>query len=173
MGYLAAWKVLEEMITDFKRREVTVPADVIGNLRSAKTLINVLKADPSCMNTVQKVEEYLFCVESYLVSEGEKRFGSGYVGEWLGRLDEARRKVFDEEEEGETRFVIGIPREQKWIRVKPSDKLPLDKIKTLADESNLTCNLQNDGYLLVYGEEERIKDFIKKMATKHDSRAEK
>jgi len=172
MGYLAAWKVLEEMITDFRRREVTIPADVISNLRSAKTLINVLKADPNCMNTVQKVEEYLFCVESYLVSEGEKRFGKGYVEEWLGRLDEARRKVFDEEE-GETRFVTGIPREQKWIRVKPSDKLPLKKIKTLAEESNLTCNLQNDGYLLVYGEEERIKDFIKKMATKHGSRAEK
>lgn len=172
MGYLAAWKVLEEMVTDLRRRGVTVPADVIGNLRSAKTLINVLKVDPNCMNTDQKVEEHLFCVESYLVSEGEKLFEKGYVEEWLGRLDEARRKVFDEEE-GETRFVTGIPREQKWIRVKPSDNLPLNKMRTLADESNLTCNLQNDGCLLVYGEEEHIKDFIKKMAAKHRSEAEK
>jgi hypothetical protein len=172
MGYVAAWKVLEEMITDFRKKRVAVPTEIVGDLRSAKTLISVLKADVSRVDTSQKVEGYLLHVESYLVSEGQKLFGAEYVEEWLKRLDEASRKTSEEEEE-ETRFVPGIPREYKWIRVKPSGELPTGKLKLLADESQLLYKVQNDGCLLVYGEDERIKDFVKKMATKYGSRAEK
>lgn len=172
MGYLAVWKVLEEMITDFRKRGVLVPTEVIGDLKSAKTMIKILKADPSRGETVQKIEEYVLSVESYLFSEGQKLFGTEYVEEWLRRLDEASRKIVEEEEE-ETRFVSGLPREQKWIRVKPSAELPLEKLKVLAEESSLSYNVQNDGCLLVYGEDERIKTFVKKIATIHGLEAEK
>lgn len=171
MGYLAAWKVLEEMITDFRKRGILVPADVINDLRSAKTLINVLRADPTRIDTGQKVDEYLRNVESYLVSEGKKRFGTEYVDEWLKRLDEASKRVFEEEEE--TRCIPGLPREQKWIRVRPSDELPSEKIMELADELGLSCDVQDDGCLLVCGEDERLKDFLKEMATRYGLRAEK
>jgi hypothetical protein len=172
MNYLAAWKVLEEMITDFRRRGIGVPTEIMSDLRSAKTLINVLKADPSRVDTSQKVDEYLLNVESYLVSEGQKMFGSGYVEEWLKRLDEASKKMLEKEEE-ETKLIPGVPREHKWIRVKPSTELPIEKLKKLAEESHLSCNVQNDGCLLVYGEDGRIKEFIKKMATKYGFKTEK
>ena len=171
MGYLAAWKVLEEMITDFRRRGIVVPAEIMSDLRSAKTLINVLKADPSHVDTSQKVDAYLLNVESYLVSEGQKMFGTEYVEEWLKRLDEASKKILEKEEE--KTFIPGVPREHKWIRVKPSTELPIEKLKTLAEESHLSYNVQNDGYLLVYGEDGRIKEFIKKMATKYGFKTEK
>ncbi len=166
MGYLTAWKVLEEMITDFRKRGVTVPADVISGLRSAKTLINVLRVDPSRMDTSQKVEEYLLSIESYLVSEGQKRFGKAYAEGWLKRLNEVSEKLFDEGEK-ETRFISGLPREQKWVRIQPSAELPIEELKTLADELNLSYNVQDDGYLLVYGKEEHIKNFVKKMTAKY------
>ena len=172
MRYLATWKVLEEMITDFRKRGLTVPAEIMSDLRSAKTLINVLKADTSRMDTSQKIEEYLFHVESYLASEGQKIFGTEYVEEWLKQLEEARKKVFEEKEE-EKRFILGVPREHKWIRVKPSAELPIEKLKLLAEELNLSCNIQNDGCLLVYGEDKCIKDFVKKIATKHGLKVEK
>lgn len=171
MGYLAVWKVLEEMIVDFRKRGMTVPSGVIDDLRSAKTLINVLRADPSRTGTGQKVEEYLRGVESCLVFEGRKRFGAVYVKGWLRRLDEASKTVFEGEEA--TRFVPGLPRGQKWIRVKPSVELSVDKVKELVDELSLSCDVQNDGCLLVYGEYEQIRDFVKKMATKYGLRAEK
>jgi len=166
MGYLAQWKVLDEMIADFRKKGITIPAEIMSDLRSAKTLINVLKADPTHMETSQKIEEYILSVESYLFNEGQKMFGNDYVEEWLKRLDEASKKVLEEKEE-EKRFILGIPREHKWIRVKPSTELPIKKLKILAKESNLSCDVQKDGCLLVYGEDERIKEFIKKMATKH------
>lgn len=172
MGYLSAWKVLEEMTADLKRKGITIPAEIISNLRSAKTLINVLKADPTCVETSQKIEEYLLNVESFLVSEVQKKLGAEYVEKWLKKLDEASKKLVDEEKE-EARFIPGMPREQKWIRVKPTPELPIEKIKKLAEESKLSHEIQSDGCLLVYGEDSRIKEFVKKMATKYETKAKK
>jgi hypothetical protein len=170
MGYLAIWKVLEEMTTDFRRRGVTVPSNVIDDLKYARTLINVLKADPSRLETVQKIEECLNNVESYLISEGQ-RFGDKYVEEWIRKLEEASRRI--DEDEGVSRFVPGLPREQRWVRVKPSEEMPLETLKSLAEDLNLSHEVQSDGYLLVYGEDQRVKEFVKKMATKYGLKAEK
>ncbi|MEM0007509.1 MAG: DUF2096 family protein [Candidatus Bathyarchaeia archaeon] len=171
MGYLAVWKVLEEMITDLKKKGTLVPADILNDLRNARTLINVLKADPTRLETSQKIEEYLNNVEAYLISEGQ-RFGDKYIEGWVKRLEEASRKVFDEEEE-ETRFVPGLPRDQRWIRIKPSEEMPIETLKALAGELNLSFEVQSDGFLLVYGEDKRLKDFVKKMATKYGFKPEK
>lgn len=172
MNHLAAWKVLEEMIIGFRKKGVAIPAEIMSDLRSAKTLINVLKADPSRIDTSQKIEEYLLNIESYLVSEGQKIYGIECVEEWLKQLDEASRKAFEEKEE-KTRFVSGIPREHKWVRVKPSAEMPIEKLKVLAEKLKLSYNAQSDGYLLVYGKDECIKEFVKKMAAKYGLKAEK
>ena len=166
MGYLAVWKVLEAMVTDFKKKGTTVPANIISELKTAKTIIKILKADPLQGENMQKIEEYLRNVESYLISEGQRRFGQAYVDEWLERTDQAARKIVDDKEE-ETKLITGLPREQKWIRLKPSDELPIEKLKTLAEESNLSHNVQKDGCLLVFGTDTAIKDFVKRTAAKY------
>lgn len=172
MGYLTVWKVLEEMIIDFKKKGIAVPANVVGDLRYAKTLINIFKADPSRLETSQIIEEYLRNAETYLISEGRERLGNEYAKEWLKRLDEASRTPFNGEEE-EARFVPGVPREQRWIRVRPSTEMSIETLKTLARELNLSFDVQKDGCLLVYGEDELVKNFVKKMATKYGLKAEK
>jgi hypothetical protein len=170
MGYSSAWQVLENMIADFLKRGITVPEEVMTNLKSAKTMIKILKTGSSRGETLQKIEEYLGNVESYLVSEGQKVFGDEYVTEWLKRLEEANRKV---DEEAETRFVAGLPRKGKWVRVKPSAELTLEKLKKSAEELKLSYNTQPDGYLLVYGTDEYIREFVKKIAAKYRSKAKK
>lgn len=170
MGYSAAWKVLEEMISDFRKKGLDVPAGIMSDLRHAKTLINVLKADPSRLETSQKVEEHLRSVESYLVSEGTRKLGEGYAENWIERLNDASVKATEEEKE-QTRFISGIPRKQKWIRVKPSTELPIERLKALADELDLSHSIQDDGCLLVYGRDQCIKDFVKKMTAKHGLKA--
>jgi hypothetical protein len=172
MGYLDTWKVLEEMVADFRKKRQTVPIKIMNDLKSARTMIRILKADTSCGETAQKIEEYLGSVESYLVSEGENVFGTPYAEEWLERLDKVRRKGPEEQEE-EARFVPGLPREHRWIRVRPSAELTLDGLKVLAEDSTLSYKAQDDGSLLVYGKEERIKDFVRKMTTKYGLKAKK
>ncbi|MEM1588949.1 MAG: DUF2096 family protein [Candidatus Bathyarchaeia archaeon] len=168
MGYLSVWKVLEEILTDFRRKGVQIPLNVFDDLKYARTLINVLRADPSRVETSLKIEECLSNVESYFIMEGQ-RFGDKYVKEWLKKLKEACRKI-DENEET-SRFVPGLPREQRWIRVKPSEDMPIDMLRTLAEELKLSSEVQMDGCLLVYGEDERIKQFVKKMAIRYGSKA--
>jgi len=172
MDYQAVWKVLERMVADFKKKGMTVPAHIIDDLKNAKTIIIILESDPSSGENMQRIEEYLENVESYLVSVGQKKFGQEYVDEWLLRRDKAGQKIGDEEDE-KTRLISGLPREQKWIRLTPSNELPLEKLKTLAEESNLSYKVQNDGCLLVFGQDTVLKDFVKKMAAKYKSEAGK
>jgi len=172
MGLLSQWKVLEEMIADFRKKGLPVPPEVMSSLKSARTMIDILKAGTSYGETLQRVEEYLGAVEAYLVSEGQEKFGSDYVDKWLKRLDVASCKAVDEEEET-SRFVPGLPRGQKWVRVKPTAELPIDQLKKLAEQTSLSHTLQKDGYLLVYGTDENIKAFVKKMTTKGEAKRKK
>jgi len=163
MGYLAMWKVLEEMSTDLRKKGATVPTKIMTELKSSRSLINILNSDPNRVDTVQKIEELLQNLEVYLVSEGENKFGSEYVERWLKRLNSAAKEVA-EEDESETRFIVGAPRDQKWVRVQPSEKLTMEKLKSLADKFSLSHRLQEDGFLLVQGEGEHLKKFVKEMA---------
>ena len=149
-----------------------MPSKIMEDLKSAETMIRLLKVDATCGETVQKVEEYLGSVESYVVSEGEKLFGVAYAEEWLKRLAEARRSIMKEEQE-ETRFIHGVRRDEGWIRVKPSEKMPLERLKLMAEGSNLTWNAQADGSLLVHGGKESIRSFVSNMTQKYGSKAQK
>ena len=171
MGYLAVWKVLEKMILNLKRRGVSVPAYVLNDLKTAKTLINILRADPSRLETSQKIEEQLQNLEAFLISKGQEKIGDNYVNEWMKYLEEAYTQPDEEVEE--VRFIPGTPKEQKWIRIKPSEDMPSDIIETLAGELGLLVEKQKDGCLLVYGENGLVKDFVKMMAKRRGWKIEK
>jgi hypothetical protein len=169
---MAVWKVHEEMIADLRKRGLGVPERIMNDLKSAKTLIKISEAGPNDEETVQRIEFYLANIESYLISEGEKQFGTEYVDEWLKQLGEAVKKFSEEDEEEEARFVPGLPRGHRWIRVKPSDKLPVEKLRELAEASQLACRMQSGSILLVYGKDDHLKDFVKKMTARYSSKDE-
>ena len=171
MGYLAVWKTLEEMITSLRAKGKEIPTEVMSDLKATRTLIRIVKTDGSSEDIVQKVEEYLNKLESYVVSEAEKESGSEYVNDMLKRLVEARKT--SEPDEKEEHFAFDIPRDKNWIRVKPTAELTIEKLQTLAGESEVKHKVQNDGSLLVYGKNDRIGAFIKKMATEYGLKTEK
>jgi hypothetical protein len=110
------------------------------------------------------VEEYLGYVESYLINEAQKTFGSEIVDQWLRRLEDATAETSEEKTE-ENKFITNVPRDQKWIRIEPISNLPTERIQQIAKESSLSVNPQKDGRLVVYGQPEAIKEFLKKMTT--------
>jgi hypothetical protein len=162
MGYTATWRILEDIIIELRKKGVTIPPNIMTDLKSAKLMINISQAEGSTGEVTQKVEEYLANVEGYLITEAEKTFGSERVDEWLRRLEAAICEVCEVNEQ-EDKFILGVPRDQKWIRVEPIQSLPPERLKQLAQELNLTVNSQNDGRLVVYGQPEGIKEFLKKM----------
>jgi hypothetical protein len=162
MDHLAVWKVLEEMIVEFRKKGVLIPATVMNDLKSARTMIKIMNVNESHGETIPKAEEYLGSVEAYLVTEAQKKFAPEYIDDWLRRLEEASCEIWEEKGE-ESRFISGLPRDQKWIRVEPLARLPLEKLKQLAKETNLSTSVQENGRLLIYGKAEDIKGFVKKM----------
>ena len=172
MGYVSIWKVLEEMVADFRRREMTIPPQVMSDLKSAKTTIRILGAGPQDENGIRRVDQYLMNVESYLVTEGQKKLGQRYIDEWLKRLENASRERIDDEQKM-LRFVPGMPRQQKWIRITPTAGISIKSLETTAVKMKLSHEIHEDGSLLVWGDDRAIKDFVKNLASKYEGQGEK
>lgn len=163
MGYEEAWKVLADLVTELRRKGETIPPNVMNDLRSAKTMIQILKADPTHVENLPRIEMYMENVESHLVFTVQEKFGSDYAEQWMKKLEKARR-TREEEEKAATRFVPGLPRGKHWVRVQISQDMPENDIKRLAKENRLSTKMQKNGYMLVYGDVEKVKLFVKKMA---------
>jgi hypothetical protein len=162
MSHTATWKVLEDLMIELRKKGVIIPPEVLTDLKSAKLMIKISEQEGGRGDASQKVEEYLGTVESYLITEAQKVLNPEIIDQWLVRLEEANTETCEEQVE-ENIFITGVPRPQKWVRVEPVGNLPTERIQQFAKESNLSVNPQKDGRLVVYGQSECIKEFLKKM----------
>lgn len=163
MGHnMATWKLLEDLMLELKKKGLIIPSNVMEDLRAAKSMIKLSCMENSQGEAIQKAEEYTANVEAYLVTEAQKVMSSDTVDQWLRRLEEANAEICEEKNE-ENKFVTGVPRDQKWVRVEPIKSLPTERILQIAKGQNLAVTPQKDGRLVVYGQPEGIKEFLKKM----------
>jgi hypothetical protein len=164
MGHnMASWKVLEEMLIELEKEGEKIPENILSDLRSAKSMILLhCTQSKGAGDVLQKAEELSANVEAYLAEEAQRVFGPEKVDAWLRRLEEANAEIC-EENLGENKFVTGIPRDQKWVRVEPVNDLSTERIRQIACDLGLEIKLQKDGKMIVYGQHENIKEFIKKM----------
>ena len=161
------WRVLDGLIVEFRKRGETVPLEIMEDLRSAKSLIHISRANPSTSADSTQIEVYLSNVEIYLMPRAQK-FGKRFVELWMKRLENARVGAIQEFTFGSTgsKLLPGIPRDKLWVRVKISEDIPRDTAEAIARESGLLTDSQEKGYLLVYGQREKLQLFIKKMTEK-------
>jgi hypothetical protein len=93
----------------------------------------------------------------------QSKFGQAFTEEWMERIQTARgSKAEDEKPSSSSKFVPGLPRGQKWVRVQVTKDTSEKEIKQLAEDAGLFSRLQDDGYILVCGEDEKLKLFLKK-----------
>src|SRR4030067_1745282 len=151
MGYSETWKILEDITIEFRKKGLTVPATVMTDLKAAKTMIKLMDAETGRGEMAPQTEQYLRNVESYLITEAQKHFPPERIDEWLRRLDAATVETCvcaREERKEESRFISGLPRDQKWARVMPLVSLPEEKLKQLAEETSLSFRTEKDGNLV-------------------------
>ena len=174
MSYETSWKILEEITIELRKKGLATPQNVMNDLKSAKVLMKIMDAsDKDRGETAPKIEQYLGSVEAYLITEAQKMFLPAQIDAWLRRLEEASCDTcvtcgvsMEKKENAEAKFITGLPRDQKWIRVEPLVSLPAEKLKQLAEETSLSFREEADGHLTVYGSAENIRAFIKKMTEK-------
>ncbi len=166
---MASWKLLEDMVMELKKSGIEIPAKTIEDLRSAKSMLKL-----SCMegggDAAQKAEELLANVEAFVMTEGQRVFGEAQVDSWLRRLEEANVEVCGEPAMAEDKFVVGVPRDQRWVRIEPTGELTSERIGQAAQERGLRVKVQGDGKLVVYGQPEAVKAFLRQMAAKKQSK---
>jgi len=167
MDYESVWKVLADLVNEFMKSKHGVSPTVMNNLRSAKTLIQILKADPTCTECIPKIEEYLERVEMSLMPEAQEKFGSDFFKKWMEKLEATRKEAYQKEMEVETlKFVSGVPRGKAWMRMQVSDDIPVETVKDLAEELKISFKIQEENHVLLYGDKDQLKLFVKKMAEK-------
>jgi hypothetical protein len=166
-------KVLEEVIVELKKKNVNIPANVLSDLKAARTLITVEKADlRGRSETEPKIDEYLSNVEIYALAEAEKHFPAEKVEMWLASLNagtcscsccETCTPTKEAETEKEGRYVTGVPRDQKWVRIQPIEGLDAEKIVQMATQAGLSAKTEANQNVVVYGQPEALREFIKKV----------
>lgn len=163
MSYDEKWKILADLLIELQERGEKIPADLMNDLRSSKTIIQIQKADPTHIESIPRIDTYLRNIESYVIFAAEK-LGTETVEEWLKKLKTPKIAENKESTEATPRFIPGVHRDTKWIRIQISEDTPSEDVKKLAKESQLSHKTQENGYILVYGNEENIKSFVKRMA---------
>ena len=138
----------------------------MNDLRSAKVMMQILKADATHEETTQNLEDLLRNIESYIILTAQEKFGTTVADNWLTRLEQAKKTKSAEHEETTSTFIPGLPRDQSWVRIQTSPDLPLEQVKSLSTEHNLSSRTQHENYVLVYGNEKNMKAFLKTMAGK-------
>ena len=166
MNYEYLWKVLEQIITDLRQRGVTVPAELVDDLKSAQTYISIAKTDPTALEILTDIEMYLDKVESNLMYLAQTDLGEAYVKERLKRISEARRNGLREAAPVKSKFVSGVPKSDHWIRLQASDLISEADLTSLIQQFQLSTKPQEDGYLLIHGKQENIKALLKEVTSK-------
>jgi hypothetical protein len=166
LSHVAKSRLLEEIIIQLRKKGIEIPSNVMSDLKSARTLIKIEKADAKGSGeTEPKIDQYISNVEAYVITEAGRYFSAEKVEKWLSALDLASCDacVSIEEPTEETRFISGVPRDQKWIRVEPIASLPVATLEEMAKETKLGFQREKDGHLIVFGTPENISTFVKKM----------
>ncbi|MDQ1279560.1 MAG: hypothetical protein QG670_822 [Thermoproteota archaeon] len=166
VGYAALWKMLDVLITEFKRRGGAVPQELIEELRTSKSMISILDADPSSIDTITEVEILLGKIESTLLYLAEADFGKEYANEYSKRIIDARAGFSDQDNIFSPRFVTGIPRGMDWIRFKTDDNMNRTEVEELAHNFGLLSRQQDNDSVIIYGDKEKIREFIQRVAEK-------
>jgi hypothetical protein len=166
MNYEPAWKVLEALIVDLKKKHVIVLPNLIDDLKAAQTLINIYKTDPTALEVATQIETYLETVESNLLYLAGSDVGEDYANTWLRRLYDARMTGGGEKPQRRSRFVSGVPKGEYWIRIQLSDLISDEEVDSLLEQRELISEAQANGYRLIHGKKENVTAFIKEVSEK-------
>ena len=161
-NYLAAAKVLDELLLELIEKGVAVPAQVAEELKAGRGLAGIALRGPGDVELEAKAGAVLEGVEMNLLSQAEITAGAEYADEWQRRIAAAvAAKPTSRTAGAANRMVQGVPRGEHWIRFQTSELANTDPAAF-----GLTAAAQEDGYTLLYGKQENIQTFIKNIRQK-------
>jgi hypothetical protein len=165
MDYLALWNVFEELITELKKKGVTVSNQTMKTLRGSRATINIYAADPSYQQTSADLMAQLTELEMNLMTLAEQKVGPEFANKWLEKIT-AAREAEPSTPTLDKGFPKGVPRSDYWIRLTIGDAIPLDELQEMAAEHKLSIKEESSDQVIVHGDKSKVKQLVKTMTEK-------
>jgi hypothetical protein len=163
LNYDALWKTLDALLIEVRRKGSTVAQDVVDDLKSARTLINIYAADPTSTDTLAQIEDYLRRVESSLLFLAEADHGTAYAEAIMARLGTARTLGDDPAPPEVPRFIPGITPGQHWVRIDTRDTIDRAALTALAADMGLTLTMQGAHHAVIRGDKATVTRLLQRV----------
>lgn len=154
---------MSKTITELRKKGEIIPANVIADLRSAKTMIEISKVSAAHVDNLSKIEEYLGRVEAFILPAAKKVLGEHYCEDIYCKILEAYKSTKPFSTVTQRKFPVGIPRNKKWIRLKSSAEIPMEKAIELSDKFGLKFIIEDGGRIIIFGDEDKLKSFLEEV----------
>ena len=166
MNFDSACRKLEELMTDLMRKGVTIPDQVIDDLKSTRTMISIYKSDPVEIDRTMETTPFLKKVEFSLILLADSEIGKEYADDWQNKVDYAYQAE-NGTSTSQAIFISGVPKGESWFRIMASElSTMVQELDELLGRLHLSSEPQNDGYLLIHGRKEDIALFLKEVRQK-------
>ena len=172
MDYLELWKVFEHLITELKKKGVSISDQTMKKLRGARATINIYTADPTYQQTAADLMTQLTDLEMSLMTLAEQQVGVEFAKEWLEKITVARNAE-PREPIADKGFPKGVPRSDYWIRLTIGDIILADDLRELASKYNLALKEESAEQVVVHGEQSIVKQLVKEMTEKQRERKDR
>ena len=161
------WMVLVDLLTDLKKRGFEIPADVVENIRMAKTTINFYKVDPTDPERnreIKRINEFMSSVQVALMDLAEKQ-GSEYRDQWVEKLKKVSRgeKLYKLPDE-RCKCVVGAPAGFSMVRITFKKPISEDRLQEIEEYHNVIMEFETDEVVIIYGDKDNIKASMKEIA---------
>ncbi|MFH0749116.1 MAG: DUF2096 family protein [Candidatus Bathyarchaeota archaeon] len=163
MDYEKLWETLETLMIELAEKRVQIPQEFKEDLKSAKTFISIFQTDPSDLTVVTEIELFLGKIEPSLLYLAESDVNPEYADEWVKKINDARVGQQTERVSATSKFVSGASMGEHWIRIKALGLINDKELRELSEKFSLSCETQENGYLLIRGKEENVKSFVKEV----------
>jgi hypothetical protein len=169
INYEKLWSTLAELTTAIAKKSRRLQPEIIAELRSTRTLINILKTTSKEIDleddVILRIEAQLLNIKSNLVSKAAN-LGEEFLSLWMDKLQQVYSETAEVRQIKSRRFIPHIARNQYWMRIKIADKIPIELVKDVSSMLDVSIKQLDEEHILVYGDKKVVHNFVKETAKK-------
>ena len=167
INYEKLWNTLAKLTTAIAKKSRRLQPEIIAELRTTRSLINILNTDSKEVDleddVIPRIEAQLLNIKSSLVSKAAN-LGEEFLSIWMGKLQQVYTETAEVKQTKSRRFIPHIARNQYWMRIKITNKTPIELVKDVSSIFDVSIKQLDDEHILVYGDKKLIHNFVKETA---------
>jgi len=165
--YEKLWNILADLTTAIAKKSRRLQPKIIAELRTTRSLINILKTDSSEADleddVIPRIEAQLLHLKSNLVSKAAN-LGEEFLSLWMNKLQQFYSEKLESEQIKIVRFIPHIERNHYWMRIKITPKTPIKLVKDVSSRLHVSIKHLDDEHILIYGGKKAVHNFVKETA---------